>query len=169
MKITKSLKLQALWYTYYGFVKAMFESDPEVNVGEFIVDGSKYTLPVEVLSHKKFLALHDIMIQNFEFGNITMQIQLLDKENSMKSSASNIDKLKAAFKDNTAVGKIIEQELPTGLKQAFVCFQPEVVQFYNDDISDYAGNFNGLMEDIARDLFNVDWNTSFCTVDKRED
>ena len=34
-----------------------------------------------------------------------------------------------------------------------VCFKPQVVQFFDDDISDFNGNWSGLAQDIAREVF----------------
>ena len=41
----------------------------------------------------------------------------------------------------------------TGTKHGFVRFQPEVIQFFDDDIYDYNGNWSGLAQDIAREVF----------------
>jgi hypothetical protein len=50
-----------------------------------------------------------------------------------------------------------------------VIFQPEVVQFFDDDISDINGNWTGLAEDIARALFTEDRSgMNFCTADIHE-
>lgn len=165
-----NLKLQSPWVTFYNYITAMFEGDSEVEVGELYEDGGKYIAPVTVNNKKKFAALKEILIQTYHFGNVVFSIDLLDGTDKKGATENNyLDLCKAAFKGNNIVGKIIEEETPFGTPVGFVCFQPDVIQFYNDDISDYMGNFNGLAEDIARRLFNVNAGVNFCTMDKRED
>ena len=44
----------------------------------------------------------------------------------------------------------------------FVCFKPQVVQFF--DISDFNGNWSGLAQDIAREIFGDEMRgVHFCT------
>jgi hypothetical protein len=107
------------------------------------------------------------MIQNFNFGNITVKIDLQCSVNTSESE-SCIEKLKKVFEGNHIVKRIVEVEDVAKVKHGYVIFQPEVIQFYNDDLTDYMGNFNGLAENIARTLFNVDYLTNFCTADLRE-
>lgn len=54
-----------------------------------------------------------------------------------------------------------------GITHGFVRFQPEVIQFFQNDISDYNGNWSGLAQDIAKEVF-VNQNVHFCTADLRE-
>ena len=57
----------------------------------------------------------------------------------------------------------------TGTRHGFVRFRPEVVQFFHDDISDYNGNWSGLAQDIAGEIFDQELlGIHFCTADKRE-
>ena len=52
----------------------------------------------------------------------------------------------------------------TGTRHGFVCFKPQVVQFFDDDISDFNGNWSGLAQDIAREVFGDEMRgVHFCT------
>ena len=54
-------------------------------------------------------------------------------------------------------------------RTAKVCPKSELIQFPDDDTSDFNGNWNGLAEDIAREVFEEGYRgISFCTADKRE-
>jgi hypothetical protein len=54
----------------------------------------------------------------------------------------------------------------TGTRHGFVRFQPEVIQFFHDDISDYNGNWSGLAQDIAREVFEGEYRgVHFCTAE----
>ena len=45
-----------------------------------------------------------------------------------------------------------------------VRFKPRVVQFFDDDISDFNGNWSGLAQDIAREVFGDGLRSvHFCT------
>ena len=45
-----------------------------------------------------------------------------------------------------------------------VRFKPRVVQFFDDDISDFNGNWSGLAQDIAREVFGAEMRgVHFCT------
>ena len=56
-----------------------------------------------------------------------------------------------------------------GTHLGFVLFKPEVIQFLDDDTSDYYGNWNGLAEDIAREIFVEGYRgVNFCTEVKQK-
>ena len=169
MMINKNSGIQAPWYTLLGYIKAMFGGDPEIVIDETYAKGDDgiYYLTIDVRNWEKFKAIKDTMIQNFNFGNITVKIDLQCSVNTSESE-SCIEKLKKVFEGNHIVKRIVEVEDVAKVKHGYVIFQPEVIQFYNDDLTDYMGNFNGLAENIARTLFNVDYLTNFCTADLRE-
>lgn len=166
----KNVGIQAPWYTLLGYIKAMFGGDPEFAIDEDYTKGDDgvYYLTIDVRNWEKFKAVKDTLIQNFNFGNVTVKIDLQCSVN-VSESESTIEKMKKVFEGNHIVRRIIEVEDVAKVKHGYVIFQPEVIQFYNDDLTDYMGNFNGLAEDIARSLFNVDFLTNFCTADLRED
>ncbi len=166
----KKVGIQAPWYTVLGYIKAIFASDPEVVVAEDYdkSDDGTYILVIDVRNWEKFKAIKDTMVQSFVFGNVTVKIDLQCSVN-VGETISDIEKMKKVFEGNRIVRRIIEVEDIAKTKHGYVIFQPEVIQFYNDDLTDYMGNFNGLAEDIARTLFNVDFLTNFCTADLRED
>ena len=45
---------------------------------------------------------------------------------------------------------------------SFAVFAKEVVQYYNDDLTDINGLKSTLYEDIARDVFDID-GINYCT------
>ena len=166
----KNLKLAAPWYTYRNMVAAMFEGDPEVNVGTVVEDIEPYDyyFDLAVTNHEKFLALEKILKSEQQFGNITLGIGVVD-ESAEASEAPDADVFKIAFEQNPILKDVVVAEDPAQTKHAYIRFWPEVVQFFNDDQTDYNGNWNGLAEDIAREIFvNRRWDVQFCTADKRE-
>ena len=147
--------LEAPWNTYRKMINALFENDPEIEVGDIVeIKGIKavdYTIDIRVKNHRKFEALQKLLPDRKVFGSVTVTIFLYDTENKEKN---DIDVFMDLFRDNPIVSNFVKKvKLPDGSERSFVCFQPQVIQFYDDDISDCYGNYNGLAEDIARAVF----------------
>lgn len=162
--------LQAPWVTYRNFFAAMFKDDPEVTVGNVEDDeaGEGYVVLVMVHNYEKFLAMKDVVVQKVVLGNVTLTFDLQCDVDDEVDKESDFDKIKKVFQGNRIVKDFKEITDPAGAKHDYVLFWPEVVQFWNDDLSDFYGNWNGLAEDIARALFKVRANVNFCTADLRE-
>lgn len=60
---------------------------------------------------------------------------------------------KVLFDGNPIVDNIETRTDQTGTDWNYVMFKPEVVQFFDDDLTDFNGLWSGLAEDIARDVF----------------
>jgi len=166
-----NLKLEAPWYTYQKKVKALFERDPEIKVGDIILpeDGrADYLFDIEVRNHEKFLALDRVFPKCVQFGNITLAINLHDEEND--AGADDVLALyETIFKGNSIVKDVRTAIDHMGTKHGFIRFQPEVIQFFDDDIYDYEGNWTGLAQDIAREVFaNETRGIHFCTASVKE-
>jgi hypothetical protein len=167
----KNLKLEAPCYTYQKQVKALFERDPEIKVGDVILpeDGrADYLFDIEVRNHEKFLALDRVFPKCVQFGNITLAINLHDEEND--AGADDVLALyETIFKGNSIVKDVRTAMDHMGTKHGFIRFQPEVIQFFDDDIYDYEGNWTGLAQDIAREVFaNETRGIHFCTASVKE-
>lgn len=164
----KKVTIAAPWITFAKEVAALFDGDSDVLVESVIENGDlnlsyNYVLNIDVYDHKKFEALKKIMPEFKEFGNVVLGICLFDCENAEKKETDYAQIFGEAFKDNpNFVGMSFHPDV-TGTTWKYAVFKGEVVQFFNDDISDYAGNWNGLMEDIARDVFGNVGNIYFCT------
>lgn len=166
----QTLRLEAPWYTYAKMVKAMFEDDPEVTVGEIVddVEPYDYYFDVAVTNHKKAEALEKILRKEVTFGDIELGIGVVD-ESPEASAAPDVEIFRRAFKGNRILKDIMQPVDAAGVGHTYIRFWPEVIQFFDDDQSDYNGNWNGLAEDIAREIFvNRRWDIQFCTADKRE-
>ena len=164
------MKLAAPWTTYQRKVKALFERDPNVAVGEIyeVSDGdTSLAFDVLVSDPEKYKALDRVMPKVIEFGNVKVGIVLRDMDNP--DADEKIELFKAAFKDNPIVKDIRDVEDQAGARHCFIRFVPEVVQFFNDDISDFDGNWSGLAQDIAREVFWGDFcGVHFCTANVKE-
>lgn len=164
------LKLSPPWNTYQKKVKALFERDPAIAVGDvYEVDDDVVTYAFDVLvsDPEKFKALYLTLPKVVEFGNVKLAIILHNVDDPDGKERAEL--YKAIFKDNPIVKDIREVKDPAGAQYCFIRFEPEVIQFFNDDTSDFNRNWSGLAQDIAREVFDSDFcGVLFCTADKRE-
>jgi len=162
------LALEAPWYTYHKKIKALFERDPEIVVGEMYEpdDGCNYAFDIEITNHEKYLALDRVLPGVIPFGNVLLGIHIYDEENN---EDEGIDLYETIFKGNPIVKDIQRRPDHTGTVHGYVRFWPEVIQFFDDDLNDFSGNWSGLAQDIAREVFEQDVRgVHFCTADVRE-
>lgn len=148
-------------YTFYNKFVALFINDDEVLVDEISVieDGSEldgaYTFDIDVYENKaKFEALLKLINCDVQLGNLRVIIQI--NYETKQEDEITLDTFRDAFKNNPIVNDFVEKKLPLSeVTMPYVIFKKEVVQFYNDDLSDYYGNFNGLYSEIAKDVLNT--------------
>ena len=165
------LGIEAPWYTFQKKVKALFEHDKDISVGEVVkTDDAKvnYMFDIEVRSHEKFLALDRLMPKIKEFGNVTLGIVLYDEENGL-TDVDHLELYKLIFEGNPIVKDIKDKTDFVGNRQGFVRFRPEVIQFPDDNLADYNGNWSGLAQDIAAEVFDHELaGVHFCTASVNE-
>ncbi len=156
-------KLQSPWYTYHKKVQALFKEDDKVNVRELadIGDGN-YSFMILVSDKAKAEAIKAIINDKIEMGNVTITATVLGPdENGVNDIEADISAYETAFSGNSIFSKVVSASI-MGMNLNYCIFSCEIVQFWNDDMSDYYGNFNGLAEDIARDVLK-ETGVMFCT------
>lgn len=148
------LTLEAPWNTYRKMINALFEYDPEIEVGDIVsatgFESADYVIEINTRNRRKFEALKKLLPVRKDFGSVEVVICIYYMENDKRN---DIEMFKDLFRDNPIVSNYEKVKLPDGSERNFVCFRPEVIQFYDDDISDCYRNYNGLAEDIARAVF----------------
>lgn len=164
----KYFKLEAPWDTFAKKLKALFEKDTAIKVGDIssIDDesGVNYNIDIEVYKHDKYLALCKVMPRRVTFGNVTMSITLYDEENGAGHDEKPYEIFKKIFEGNDLVKDVLVVPDFTGTEHCYIRFKPEVIQFFDDDISDYNGNWSGLAQNIANEVFeNRCLGIHFCT------
>lgn len=159
----------APWYTYRNKLAALFREDPDIIVGDVVnsADGDgSVCVPVSVSNHEKYIALDRAMAKAKDFGNIHLTVLLIDA--TRDNGSDNAELYDTIFRGNPLLKDVREVTDPAGAIHGYVRFEPTVVQFFNDDISDYNGNWSGLAQDIAREVFDSSAGIHFCTADVRE-
>lgn len=151
------MKLSPPWITYLKKIECLFKDDPEIST-EY--DEDKYSLKLYVSNEEKAEALSKLLPMTKEFGNVTMTITVVPPN---KTGVNYLELFRKAFQNNPAVTDITSIEMPFSAPTNFVIFKKEVVQFFNDDISDAHGVCSTLNENIAREVFGTTDNVYFCT------
>lgn len=159
-----NVNIEAPWYTFNKKLKALFEKDADIVVSEvYESDGdTDYAFDIEVKNHEKFVALDRLMPSIKVFGNVSLGIVLYDEENQENDVLGLFETL---FKGNPIFNSTKSSVDPAGMAWNYVVFNPDVIQFYDDNLADYCGNYNGLAQDVATEVFEENSRgVFFCTV-----
>jgi len=163
MSEEKTVNLSPPWYGYHRKVKALFERDTEVQVKDLSKsDDGQYNYMILVYNKEKAEAIKSILPQTVQIGNITVNVTILgpDENATSDSEKSILDIYNAAFSGNPIFEKTLNRQYGCFSKN-FCIFKKEVIQFWNDNLADYCGNYNGLASDIAEEILTAD-DISFC-------
>ena len=157
------MTLSPPWCIFYREIQALFKDDPEVHV---VYDEDVETVKVYVDSDEKAEILSQLLPTKKMFGRVGLDIQVVPA-NGKKYSTDAPETVDAAmfekaFKGNPALSYAKTFPNLFGYVVTYVVFQPEVVQFYTDDISDINGFRSTLYEEVARDVFEG-IKVNFCT------
>lgn len=154
------IKLSPPWSIFYDEISAMFKPDSQVKV---VMDEDNYTVHVFVDDTKKSAAIAKILQQNKKFGRITLKVVVPPPDGAKAVKFANgVELYEAAFNGNPRLS-YVKPKSSIFDTSFYVVFRNEVVQYFNDDISDVNGNCSTLAEYIARDIFIGDELPNFCT------
>ena len=162
------VNLAAPWTTCYRQFQAFFKNDPSVKV-EYNSNGPEIKLYVEC--PQKAEALTQLLEPTRTFGNITLKITVIPANNpgddpgcDLVGMPDDIARIKTAVYGNKAVYEIVDikQEFITN-PLTYVVFKKEVVQFFNDNLSDLHGLTSTLYQDLAEAIFTEHSGVCFCT------
>lgn len=161
------LGLQSPWVTFAEELKELFKEDPEIH---YEYDG-QYEVKLFVDNPEKADALMKLIPPLKVFGNVTLKITIIpaDAEDTKDVKAL----FEKAFEGNPVLSFVETQDnVGAGPVATYVVFENKVVQFFNDDLSDYYRNKSTLYQNIAYDVFGESHGAYFCTdipADERDD
>lgn len=156
-KMNKKINLVTPWAEYFNQLGAFFKKDDDVRV-EY--DNEAMVIKIYVDGDAKAEALSKLLPTSKKFGNVEVKVDIIPAN---PLDASRIGLFKKAFEGNRAVADIETISDISSNDFSFVIFEPEVVQYYNDDLSDFNGICSTLYQDLAKELFGETEGCYFCT------
>lgn len=154
-KASAELGLAAPWQILLSEIKALFKGDPEI---EIAVTGD-YAIEIRAATQTKADALAQLLPPSYHFGNVTVAITVIPGNAKGESTGSIA---RDAFAGNAAVTDIADVSVPGGGRFTYVLFKPEIVQFYNDDLSS-LGLCTTFYAAIAQDTLLEPTGVFYCT------
>lgn len=159
---TIEVKLSTPWTIFVEKMKKLFEGDKDITVT--YDDTDIHMIKVLVDSQDKYEALVKLLPTIKDFGNVKVLVNVVPS-NKTKTRRELFETL---FKDNPVFSKIFIQKMKDGSVINYVMFEPDIAQYYADNISDPYGNNNELYADIAREVFEDNGDVMYST-DLKED
>ena len=148
------------WQSHFHKLEKLFEGDPQLTVKQ---DGNHTDIHFYAGDEKKLNALEHVLGEGIDFGNVHVKY-FYHIANQLGEVTSN--DYEVLFEGNKNVSRIVKGGNPVIGQQTYIVFAPSVVQWFDDNLLDVAGNRSTVMEDIAREVFTGSGKaaTSFCTV-----
>ena len=165
-----NVKLEAAWWQIYKELKIFIGDDPEVEISDMDESAEPaYRFTISSQNEAKITALSRVLINHYDMGNITLDIDFEHIRND-EDATREITKydIEAAFQGNPHY--VSTQVTTKGMfaDLCYVIFAKEIIQFFNDDLSDLYGNENIIVADLARERCNLGQNMYFCTANGSE-
>lgn len=153
------LKLSAPWQIYYKELCELFKFDEEVRI---VYDTDEQVISIYVDNAAKADAMAEVLPLEKQFGGVTVQINVIpaNKTGLRKTRGTVYEDL---FYKNPIVDDIVTIEGIMTNPITYVIFKKEVVQYYNDSLSDAHGLCSTLYQDIAKRVLDADEGIFFCT------
>ena len=155
------LKLSAPWQIYYKELCELFKFDPEVRI---VYDTDEQIINIYVDNAAKADAMYIVLPTEKSFGGVVVKINVVpaNKTNLRRTRGTTYEDL---FYKNPIVDDIVTIEGVMTNPITYIIFKKEVVQYYNDSLSDAHGLCSTLYQDIAKRVLDADEGIFFCTND----
>lgn len=167
-----NFRLEAPWQTYRNMLNAIFKQDPDIQVGDVDVveDGEDFSYLVEISVRDlgKYRSLNAVLPEYRKFGNVCIKTVFTLQVQDTSAVEKMLNHYKIIFRGNPIVRDFRQVEDIVQEQHGYIRFEPEVLQFFHDDLSDFNGNWSGLAQDIAREVFKDFPGIHFCTASLEE-
>lgn len=159
------------WYTLHHKITHSIGADPTVHVLPLREEGSKCYIDVVCTDYEEAYPMASILRPQYDMGNITVFVQVLDRSgNPIKpewpTGCKPVDCLymvvTKALKNNPLFVGAVKPEFPPGIPppphgDVVAIIKKVVIQFWNDDLSDYYGNFNGVAQNVFKEVVREEY------------
>lgn len=160
----QTLDLQAPWILYGKKIIMFFDKDPEITITEDYT-GSSYKLIFDSENTTKLTALHKLLRNYFNFGNVSFCIEfagidVTDDESPEVITAQDwID----AFSGNYYFLRVTGGSAQVGPFYTYAIFRRSIIDIYADDLLDYCGNEHFIAADLVRSIVVSNCTLQPCT------
>ena len=151
-----NVKMVSPWVEYYRKVEALFKEDPSVRT---IFDDENTEVKLFVTGSAKADAISQLLPSEIEFGNVTLKITVIPSNEERNTVAL----IRDAFSGNPALTDIFTVHGVMANDINYVIFRKEVVQYWNDDLSDAHGVRSTLYQNLANEVIGEKDGVFFCT------
>ncbi|MBQ3420564.1 MAG: hypothetical protein IJH34_02610 [Romboutsia sp.] len=173
------LQVSPPWYTLANKLKYTYGVCKNIHFNELINIGDQYILIINAFNNTQALALRQVIPETIEMGNVTLNVVIFNasgKQQRTSRKKYTVEDLKkifeAAMKDNPLFKCICvpEDEFTKNvIGDVVITIDKEVVQFYNDDISDLYKNYNEVAANVFKEVtigkYNSNIKVGFTTFD----
>ena len=158
MNEEKTLRLSPPWYTYFNLIKHSIGRDRCVEVLDMEeMPSGDFSVSIDVKDRNKALALSAIIVPAKSFGRIDVYTSILHCGRAVTPSEQPqnlrtlIRTVEEALNTNHYFECVKSGRL-FGSNIIFPIFKKSVIQFFNDDLSDFYNNFNGVAADVFAEV-----------------
>lgn len=155
-KHMSNLQLSSPWVIYAKKVQELFNKDPQIHF-EYINDTPELKIYVDDV--RKADAIGELLPYEKSFGNVSLRITIIPS--NVEEDRTSL--IRDAFRDNPIVDHINRADVVGGGSVTFVSFVKEVVQFFDDDMSDENGYCSTLYQELAKEVLGEKGEVYFCT------
>jgi len=148
-------------YTFHNYLKHSIGRDQHVDVLEMEeISDDDYLISIEVMCKNKAIALATLLVPCKNFGNINVRVKVLHCGRTVKPycrplGARNLISIYEEALDTNYYFEFVESEEFWGSTVIYPVFKKEVIQFYNDDLSDLFENFNGVAAMVFAEVLEL--------------
>lgn len=146
-------------FTYFNLIKYSIGNDPLVTVEPLqqLASGN-FLITLRVRGLRKARALATLLLPKKSIGTVQLTVQVRTTQGTLvkplrcKFTPSGIVKLcQTAFRTN-ALFQFAATRKFFGLEVVYPVFKARIIQFPNDDLSDYYGNYNNIAAFVFREV-----------------
>ena len=156
-------QLSPPWYTLWNEINTTIGCSPDVNVGTLNTSNNPYTIDIKIKDHDKAVATASIMLLNYQFGNIGVQVNITDSDGDTVSPVTPESADELGILVTTALSKnswfqevVVKKFLPSSQRSSvYPVFSKGVVQFYNDNLTDLYSNYNNVAAFVFNNVLNL--------------
>lgn len=174
--------LSAPWYTFANQIKYTYGLSPFITVNNLAPVGDNYDLIINVCYDDVALALRQILPSFVSFGGVIVYINIFNSENQIVPienavyTPETLAKLLCTalignplFEGTILTNGILPPIVSGTVGDVVVVIAKDIVQFYNDDISDLCSNYNAVAADVFEQITTLSYlenlKISFSTCD----